>query len=119
MSPAVMRYIRKMGYDDRCFTAALLDMAAKGHLKIWENQDKHTSSAERRAAAPLSADEMKIMDQLHPDTGDVNLEMENRRLSAAVGALTEYLRVHFEKVFFVGNLGISVLGSSSQQRSFL
>jgi hypothetical protein len=34
----------------------------------------------------------------------VNLEMENRRLSAAVDALTEYLRVHFEKVFFVGNL---------------
>jgi hypothetical protein len=116
MSPAVMRYIRKMGYDDRCFAAALLDIAAKGHLKIWENQDKQYIISRTKGSSPLSADEMKIMDQLHPDTGDVNLEMENRRLSAAVGALTQYLRVHFEKVFFVGNLryfGIGLLISAA------
>ena len=116
MSPAVMRYIRKMGYDDRCFAAALLNMAAKGHLKIWENQDKQYIVSRTKGNIPLSADEMKIMDQLHPDAGDVNLELEDRRLSAAVGALTEYLRVHFEKVFFVGNLryfGVGLLISAA------
>ena len=115
MSPAVMRYIRKMGYDDRCFTAALLDMAAKGHLKIQESQDKYLVSR-TEGTAPLSADEMKIMDQLHPDTGGINLEMESPRLSAAASALTEYLRVHFEKTCFVGNLryfGVGLLISAA------
>jgi hypothetical protein len=104
MSPAVMRYIWKMGYDDRCFAAALLNMAAKGHLTIRENQDKQYIVGRTKGNIPLSADEMKIMDQLLPNASDVTLEMEEHRLSAAVGALTEYLRVHFEKVFFIGNL---------------
>ena len=104
MSPAVLRYIWKMGYDDRCFTAALLNMAAKGHLKIWENKDKRYIITRMQGSIPLSTDETKIMNQLLPKGGDMDLEAERRRLIGAVSALQEYLRVNFERNFFVGNL---------------
>jgi hypothetical protein len=57
-----------------------------------------------------SADEAKIMEQLFPKGGDLNLEMEDRRLSAAVAVLMEHLRVNFEKAFFVGNLRLFGVG---------
>jgi uncharacterized membrane protein YgcG len=33
-SPAAIRYLRRMGYDDRCFTADILALAVAGHLRI-------------------------------------------------------------------------------------
>ncbi len=35
-SPAAVRYLRNMGLDDRCFTAAVLSLASKGFLRIEE-----------------------------------------------------------------------------------
>jgi uncharacterized membrane protein YgcG len=35
-SPAAMRFLTKMGYDDRCFAAGVLSLAVKGHLRIEE-----------------------------------------------------------------------------------
>jgi hypothetical protein len=40
LSPAGMRYLMRMGFDNRTFAAAILDMAARGYLKI---QDKDGS----------------------------------------------------------------------------
>ena len=34
LSAAAVRYIREMGYDDRCLAAATIDMAVKGRVKI-------------------------------------------------------------------------------------
>lgn len=116
MSPAVLRYIWKMGYDDRCFTAALLNMAAKGHLRIWENRDKRYIITRTQGSIPLSTDEARIMDHLLPKGGDMDLEREERRLIGAVSAHQEHLRVSFEKGFFVGNLryfGVGLLISGA------
>ena len=33
-SPASMRFLMRMGYDDDCFAAAVLSLAVKGHLHI-------------------------------------------------------------------------------------
>ncbi len=33
-SPAELRYLRRHGYDDRCFTADLLTLAVAGHVRI-------------------------------------------------------------------------------------
>lgn len=34
MSPAALRYIQRMGYDNRCFSADIVDMAVRGFLMI-------------------------------------------------------------------------------------
>lgn len=36
-SPAAVRYLRRMGYDDRCFTADVLALAVAGHLRIHQD----------------------------------------------------------------------------------
>jgi len=39
LTPAVLRYIRRMGYDTKALTAALLSMATKGYLTIQNKDD--------------------------------------------------------------------------------
>ena len=36
-SPASMRYLMRMGYDNECFAAAVLSLAVKGHLRIQQD----------------------------------------------------------------------------------
>ncbi len=38
LSPAVLRYVRKMGYDDKVFAAALIDLAVQGYINITEQK---------------------------------------------------------------------------------
>src|SRR5690606_33337329 len=40
-SPASLRFVREMGYDDECLAAALISLASKGALQIHEDE-KHT-----------------------------------------------------------------------------
>ena len=40
MSPAAVRFVDRQGYDDRCFSCALLGLASRGYMKIADqNQD--------------------------------------------------------------------------------
>ena len=39
-SPASLRYVLKMGYDNTCFAAAIINLAVKGFLKIEEDDDE-------------------------------------------------------------------------------
>jgi hypothetical protein len=36
LSPAAVRYVWKMGYDDQVFSTAVINLAVKGYLKIEE-----------------------------------------------------------------------------------
>ena len=38
LSPAAMRYVRKMGADNRAFAAALVDMGVRGHIRMVEER---------------------------------------------------------------------------------
>lgn len=37
-TPAGLRYLRRMGYDSRCFAADLVEMAVKGHVRIHQEK---------------------------------------------------------------------------------
>ena len=41
-SPASLRYVLKMGYDNTCFAAAIINLAVKGFLKIEEDDDDYS-----------------------------------------------------------------------------
>jgi len=45
VSPAAMRFLRRMSYDDRCFAAAVLSLAVQGALRI----EQENSGLLRRA----------------------------------------------------------------------
>ena len=53
MSAAAVRYVRRMDFDDRCFTAAIVDLGVHGHLKLTEGESIMT--IERRSGGKLIA----------------------------------------------------------------
>src|SRR5207248_11797067 len=50
VSPAAMRYIVRMGFDDKTFTAAILNMAVNGFLSIKEKDGVYTLVRRDRTA---------------------------------------------------------------------
>ena len=42
LSPAGMRYLVRMGFDNKTFAAAVLDMAARGFLTISDKEGSYT-----------------------------------------------------------------------------
>src|SRR4029079_10475389 len=42
MSRAAVRYVDRMGFDDRAFTAAIINLGVTGHLRIVGNGDATT-----------------------------------------------------------------------------
>ena len=64
-SPAAMRYIMRMGFDDKAFAAAVVNMAVKGYLTIDEDEKgDYTLTRKGRDSSGLSRDEVRIARQL-------------------------------------------------------
>ena len=63
-SPAAMRYIKRMGYDNKIFAASIINMAVKGYLSIQENEGKYTLIRESAGEEILTTEEKKIASKL-------------------------------------------------------
>jgi hypothetical protein len=60
-----------MGYDGTGFSAAIVTMAYKGHLRIEQDNDQFVIVQETGATQPLSADEAAIAETLFAEKPDV------------------------------------------------
>ena len=104
-SPSAMRYLVRMGYDDKAFTAAVLDMAVKGFVKIAESSGLYTLSRAQADDRALTPEEKAASDKLF-DGGrnSINLQSENHAaISAAMAALKARLKTAEQKIYFVTN----------------
>jgi len=81
-SPASLRYIRQMYYDDKTMTAAILSLAVKGYLRINDLGSKHTLfRLEPGPEAPaLATGEAELYEALFRDGKRVVLEQDNHAL---------------------------------------
>ena len=104
-SPAAMRYLARMGYDDKTFTAAVLDMAVKGFLQIVEGVGMYTLSRSKANGQALTPEEKAAADKLFEGGSTaINLQTENHAaISAAMAALKSRLKVTEQKIYFVTN----------------
>ena len=50
MSPAAMRFLERMGFDDKAFTSAIMGLAAKGYLIIEQDESKTYKLVRRKNA---------------------------------------------------------------------
>ncbi|PYU07893.1 MAG: hypothetical protein DMG34_02865, partial [Acidobacteria bacterium] len=57
LSPAAMRYLIRMGFDNKAFAAAILDMAARGYLRIRLQAGTYTLYRTKSDNRSLPADE--------------------------------------------------------------
>ncbi len=81
-SPASLRYIRQMYYDDKAMTAAIVSLAVKGYLEIQKHGSVHsvkqvTSKTPRPA---LATGEKELYEALFSEGNSVTLKQKNHKL---------------------------------------
>jgi uncharacterized membrane protein YgcG len=84
-SPAALRYLRRMAYDDRCFAAAVLSLAVKGGLRIEQEASgllrrSDTFTLHRTGPAAdtaYSEDEALLRDRLFAAESSIVLQNKN------------------------------------------
>jgi uncharacterized membrane protein YgcG len=108
LSPASLRYVERMGYDSKMFSANLLAMAAKGFLTVKTNEnDTYTLKRTGKSAkeARLAPDESEIARELfaHGDNTVPLVQASHKQVSKAIGALTRWLSLHFDNGYVLGN----------------
>ena len=110
-SPAATRYVMQMGYSDRVFAAAVVNMAVKGFLKIEENKHQFTLTKLNSNESNLSSGEKKIANKLFGSQNSIKIKQTNHRfLQSAVAALKKSIKREFEKLHFLRNSNKMIFG---------
>ena len=108
MSPAAMRFLERMGFDEKGFTAAIMGLAAKGYLTIEQDESKTYKLARRKNATDkdsnLSGDEKSLARTLFEDGSPLVLKNKNHEvLSRASKGMETMLHATMEKTDFFTN----------------
>jgi uncharacterized membrane protein YgcG len=104
-SPAAMRYLVRMGYDNKVFTCAVLNMAVKGFLQIKEQAGSYTLYRQKADPKILTTDEQAVANRLFADgRTEIWLHNENHtQIGAAIASLKTWLKTAEQKIYFVTN----------------
>jgi uncharacterized membrane protein YgcG len=111
-SPASMRYVRRMGYDEKTFSSALINLAVKGRLIIHDDDGDYLLERVPGARAKLAAGEAALLRHLFAEGGSLKLERKNhKRIKSAIRAHSRSLEADYEKRYFKSNAIYTVLGA--------
>jgi uncharacterized membrane protein YgcG len=116
-SPAAVRYVWHMKYELKAFAASLIDMAAKGYLKIAQDGSSYvlTRTGRSETETNLSHGETAMASALFEGGNEIALKQANHDyVSGAISALRSSLKREYERDYFVTNLhwfagGIAIL----------
>jgi uncharacterized membrane protein YgcG len=116
LSPAGMRFVTRMGVDDRAFAAALVDMGVRGHIRMveedggWFSGDK-TRIERLSASSELPPEEQAALSELAQSGGSILMDKKNHsKFAAAKNSLSEVLKTQFEDRMFRRNWGWALTG---------
>ena len=99
MSPAATRYVDRMGFDDRCFAASIINLGVNGHLKIDGSGKKptlqhhgggHAVAAEEQTvegALFAAGDAITLVQTNHVTLGNAKTALKDALTSAYLGKL--------------------------------
>ena len=116
LSPAAMRYVWKMGSDNRGFAAALVDMGVRGHLRMIEEDggwlSKNKTRLERAdGPQPLPPEEAAALHKLMGPGESIVMEQKNHvEFAAAKKALDDAYSDRFDGKLFLRNWGWALAG---------
>ena len=127
-SPASLRYIRQMYYDDKVMTAAIINLGVKGYLRIdveegsdgflgiGREEDKYVlvKTSPLGHPPPMAAGEQELYDELFRGRKRILLEQENheelgRAKSAHRSSLAEDYRQHYFKYNGLLNIPAAII----------
>ncbi|MEQ8508945.1 MAG: DUF2207 domain-containing protein [Rhodospirillaceae bacterium] len=118
VGPAACRYILNMNWDAKGFTAALINLAAKGFVKISEfeeNKYKFTRTGQNAKQTHLSPGETVVASALFGDNtwNSFVFRSENHAISdRARKTIRRSLKEDFEAVYFVKNKSLLNIGTA-------
>jgi uncharacterized membrane protein YgcG len=116
LSPAAIRYINKMGFDNKVFTAAIINLCVKGRLKLEEDDSGYNLiNKETGKYGVLSKEEEKLISVFKFESGNGKsvLEFKQKNHAAIRGAINSVklsLQNLFEKQYFLTNKKFFVIG---------
>ena len=112
ISPAAARFVRRMGFDNKAFTAAIVNLAVKGYLTIEQGRDKIYTLRETGETVEFSPGEKALVAKLFSGSrGSIRLKQSNhRKLSNARRALKTSLTADYEVNYFAKNFSYFIPG---------
>jgi uncharacterized membrane protein YgcG len=116
LTPAGMRYVTKMGADNRTFAAALVDMGVRGHIRMSEEDPGWFSSTKVRierlaSEKPLPEEEQAALRELCTTGESILMEQKNyKTFQSAKSNLEAILKSRYEGKLFKRNLGWAAAG---------
>ena len=111
MSAAGVRYVDQMGFDNRAFTAAVIELGVNGHIKLREDYGD-TQIDHRDGGKPVGRAEQAMETSLFSGhQKSVRLTQSNHaRISKAKDALKSSLEESYKGTLFANNYGWSAVG---------
>lgn len=110
-TPAALRYIMDMGFDNRVLASAVLNLAVKGALKIEETKKKHyTLHKVDDFSGELSAAEKILMKRLFGANQSISLDKAGC-IKDVVTAYRDALKTEFATTYFETNNRYSMIGA--------
>jgi uncharacterized membrane protein YgcG len=111
MSAAATRYVNNLDFDQRCFTAAVVDCGVNGHLRITGGGSDKPVLAHRSGGKPVPSAEAAMVRRLFARKPSLTLDQVNHEtLSGAREALSNGLDQAYLGKLFANNYGWSGLG---------
>jgi uncharacterized membrane protein YgcG len=116
LTPAGMRYVTKMGADNRAFAAALVDMGVHGHIRMSEEDPGWFASKkirlERLASGnPLPQEEQSALSVICEPGDSILMEQKNyKTFMNAKNSLNAVLKSRYEGKVFKRNYGWAAAG---------
>lgn len=103
LSPASARYLMQMGYDTKTFTAAVVNLAVKGYVKILQSGDEFTLQ-KRESTKTLASGEQALLSRLFATAPVLELKNHNHAtVSAAMSAHKAVLDKDYLTILFHNN----------------
>lgn len=111
VSPAAARTIMRMGYDNKAFAAAMVNLAVKGFVEITQDEKTFGSSSftltrtgKLARECNLSRGEKLAADALFAGSDVVGISRTNRsRIRKAANRLSTFLELEHDKIHFLTN----------------
>ncbi len=111
-SPALLRFIENMGYNNKVFIAALINMVVKGYINIAKGIRNYKVIQVSSNQDNLSRPEQEIANALFSkNNGEVSIHRDNRkRFQKSIHAFKRALRSEIEGAYFIRNTAYFILG---------
>ena len=115
LSPAAIRYIKKMSFDTKAFTAALVDLCVKRVLSLEENDKDYTIVKKNNNSQVFSKDEQALISKLkfEREGNEEKLELKQKNhltIQSSIKSLRRSLQNAYEKNYFITNRKYFIIG---------